>query len=42
MSDSNGRLFLREKDFVDVVDADGNDLPPVPKHWDKDQAPPGR
>lgn len=41
MSDNNGRLFLREKDFVEVVDADGNDLPPVPKHWGEDQLPLG-
>lgn len=36
-----GRLFLREKDFVEVVDAEGNDLPPVPKHWGEEQLAPG-
>ena len=38
---TKGRQFLTEKDFVDVVDAEGNDLPPVPKHWGEDQLPAG-
>jgi hypothetical protein len=37
----SGRLFLREKDFVEVVDAEGNELPSVPKHWGEDQLAPG-
>lgn len=41
MADNQGRLFLREKDFVEVVDAEGNDLPPVPKHWGEEQLAPG-
>lgn len=41
MSNDTGRLFLEEKDFVEVVDADGNELPPVPKHWGEDQLAPG-
>jgi nucleotide-binding universal stress UspA family protein len=36
-----GRELLSEKDFVDVVDAEGNPLPSVPKHWGEDQLPPG-
>lgn len=36
-----GRHLLTEKDFVSVVDADGNDLPPVPKHWGEEQLPAG-
>lgn len=36
-----GRFLLEESDFVDVVDADGNDLPPVPKHWGKEELPAG-
>jgi hypothetical protein len=38
---TKGRFLLTEKDFVEVVDADGKDLPPVPKHWDEDQLAPG-
>ena len=38
----NGRHLLASKDFVDVVDADGNDLGyQVPKHWGADQLAPG-
>jgi hypothetical protein len=36
-----GQYLLKEKDYVDVVDAEGNPLPPVPKHWDEDQLLPG-
>lgn len=36
-----GRHLLTEKDFVKVVDAEGNDLPSVPKHWGSDLLPPG-
>lgn len=36
-----GRLFLEKKDFVEVVDAEGNDLPSVPKHWGEEQLAPG-
>lgn len=38
---AKGRLLLAAKDFVDVVDADGKALPPVPKHWGVDQLPAG-
>lgn len=38
---TKGRHLLTEKDFVDVVDDEGNDLPPVPKHWGEDQLPAG-
>lgn len=38
---TKGRLLLTEKDFVKVVDAEGKDLPPVPKHWAADQLPAG-
>ncbi|MCZ4497896.1 MAG: hypothetical protein JWQ74_449 [Marmoricola sp.] len=43
MSDSNGTFLLKEKDFVDVVDGDGNEVEglKVPKHWDNDQLPAG-
>ena len=36
-----GQFLLDEDDYVAVVDAEGNDLPPVPKHWGEDQLPPG-
>lgn len=38
---SIGRHLLAEKDFVKVVDAEGHDLPPVPKHWGSELLPPG-
>ena len=38
---TKGRHLLTKKDFVQIVDADGNDLPPVPKHWGADQLPAG-
>lgn len=38
---TTGRHLLAEKDFVEVVDAEGNDLPAVPKHWGTDQLPAG-
>lgn len=38
---TNGRLFLTDKDFVTVVDAEGEELPSVPKHWDEDLLPAG-
>ncbi|CAI9417347.1 hypothetical protein [Nocardioides sp. T2.26MG-1] len=38
---TKGQFLLKEKDFVKVVDADGNDLPAVPKHWGEDQLPAG-
>lgn len=38
---TKGRHLLTEKDFVKVVDAEGNDLPAVPKHWGVDQLPAG-
>ena len=38
---TKGRFLLTEKDFVEVVDADGNPLPSVPKHWGEDQLAPG-
>lgn len=38
---TTGRHLLTEKDFAQVVDADGKDLPPVPKHWGADQLPAG-
>jgi hypothetical protein len=35
---TKGRLLLEKKDFVAVVDAEGNDLGyEVPKHWGADQ-----
>jgi hypothetical protein len=36
-----GRHLLTEKDFVEVVDDEGNELPPVPKHWGEEQLPAG-
>jgi hypothetical protein len=43
MSDESakGTFLLKEKDFVEWVDAEGNPLPPVPKHWGADQMPAG-
>lgn len=38
---STGRRLLVEKDFAEVVDADGNALPSVPKHWTEDDLAPG-
>ncbi|WP_193613156.1 hypothetical protein [Nocardioides lijunqiniae] len=40
-NENAGQFLLKEKDFVKVVDAEGNDLPPVPKHWGADQLPAG-
>lgn len=39
MSDNNnGTFLLKEKDFVAVVDEEGNELDyKVPKHWGQDQ-----
>lgn len=35
---TKGRLLLEAKDFVAVVDDEGNELPyKVPKHWGADQ-----
>lgn len=36
MSKSQGRHLLTEKDFVDVVDEEGEVVGSVPKHWDDD------
>lgn len=36
-----GRLLLEKSDFVKVVDTEGNDLPPVPKHWTAADLPAG-
>lgn len=36
-----GKHLLTEKDFTRVVDAEGNELPSVPKHWGEDQLPAG-
>lgn len=43
MSDESakGTFLLKEKDFVEWVDAEGNALPAVPKHWGADQMPAG-
>lgn len=38
---TKGQFLLTAKDFVKVVDAEGNELPPVPKHWGEDQLPAG-
>lgn len=37
MAETKGRHLLTDKDFREVVDEEGNDLPPVPKHWGEDQ-----
>lgn len=36
-----GREFLANSDFVPIWDAEGNELPPVPKHWSADLLPAG-
>lgn len=42
MAENTGQHLLKDKDFVDVVDQAGNDLGyRVPKHWGKDELPPG-
>lgn len=41
MAENTGRHLLAEKDFVKVVDAAGNELTDVPKHWDANLLPPG-
>lgn len=38
---SGGTFLLKKSDFVAVVDAEGNDLPSVPKHWTADDLPVG-
>jgi hypothetical protein len=37
----SGREFLAKSDFVPIWDAEGNELPPVLKHWTADQLPLG-
>lgn len=42
MAEDQGRHLLTEKDFVDVIDEEGNDLGyQVPKHWTQDDLPAG-
>lgn len=46
MADENtqGTILLKESDFVDIVlegDESGEVVGSVPKHWTKDQLPPG-
>lgn len=36
-NEKQGRLFLKEADFVAVEAEDGSALPSVPKHWGEDQ-----
>lgn len=42
MAENQGKHLLTARDFVDVVDEEGNDLGyQVPKHWGADQLAPG-
>lgn len=41
MSTTSTENYLFDGEYVEVVDDQGNDLPPVPKHWGKEQLAPG-
>lgn len=41
MSNESGRLLLTAKDFVPVVDGDGNEVGSVPRHWGEHLLPDG-